>query len=148
MLKSLKFSTEFLKIIRDFKLDQDRSDSLPQEIKEHLANQHLNQMIAEHDLEPEMLVWGLVHMIEILLKFGDMTPEDLTDVMEKFINYILDAKIGAQLSNFNQYPTPNAASKPFINPDDLKNTAIYPSAEQMKTLEFVKDLGSKTAMHG
>ena len=39
---------------------------------------------------------------------------------EKFINYILDAKIGAQLSNFNQYPTPNAASKAFINPDDLK----------------------------
>ncbi|MEI6082931.1 MAG: spermidine/putrescine ABC transporter substrate-binding protein [Verrucomicrobiota bacterium] len=69
------------------------------------------------------------------------------DMAEKFINYILDAKIGAQLSNFNQYPTPNLAAKELINPADLKNTAIYPSAEQMKTLEFVKDLGSKTGWY-
>lgn len=69
------------------------------------------------------------------------------DLAEKFINYILDAKVGAQLSNFNQYPTPNLAAKEFITPTDLKNTAIYPSAEQMKTLEFVKDLGSKTGWY-
>ena len=28
------------------------------------------------------------------------------DIAEKFINFILDAKVGAQLSNFNQYATP------------------------------------------
>jgi len=66
---------------------------------------------------------------------------------EKFINYILDAKIGAQLSNFNQYATPNLAAREFINPADLKNIAIYPSDEQMKVLEFVKDLGSKTGWY-
>jgi spermidine/putrescine transport system substrate-binding protein len=69
------------------------------------------------------------------------------DMAEKFINYILDAKIGAQLSNFNQYATPNAASREFITPADLKNTAIYPSDEQMKTMEFVRDLGSKTGWY-
>jgi spermidine/putrescine transport system substrate-binding protein len=66
---------------------------------------------------------------------------------EKFINYILDAKIGAQLSNFNQYATPNLAAREFINPADLKNIAIYPSEQQMKVLEFVKDLGSKTGWY-
>ena len=65
------------------------------------------------------------------------------DMAEKFINYILDAKIGAQLSNFNQYATPNAAAREFITPADLKNSAIYPTDEQMKVLEFVKDLGPK-----
>ena len=65
------------------------------------------------------------------------------DMAEKFINYILDAKVGAQLSNFNQYATPNQASLEFINPADLKNVAIYPTPEIMKTLEFMKDLGSK-----
>ena len=65
------------------------------------------------------------------------------EMAEKFINYILDAKVGAQLSNFNQYATPNIAARAFINPADLKNTAIYPTEEQMKVLEFVKDLGSK-----
>jgi spermidine/putrescine transport system substrate-binding protein len=69
------------------------------------------------------------------------------DMAEKFINYILDAKVGAQLSNFNQYATPNAAAKEFISAADLKNTAIYPSDEQMKTLEFVRDLGSKTGWY-
>jgi spermidine/putrescine transport system substrate-binding protein len=63
---------------------------------------------------------------------------------EKFINYILDAKIGAQLSNFNQYATPNKAALAFVHPEDLKNPAIYPPPDIMKVLEFVKDLGSKT----
>lgn len=66
---------------------------------------------------------------------------------EKFINYILDAKIGAQLSNFNQYPTPNKAALDFITPADLKNPAIYPTPEMMQKLEFLKDLGSKTAWY-
>jgi spermidine/putrescine transport system substrate-binding protein len=69
------------------------------------------------------------------------------DMAEKFINYILDAKIGAQLANFIQYPTPNAAARPLISEADLKNVAIYPTEEQMKTLEFVKDLGSKTGWY-
>ena len=43
--------------------------------------------------------------------------------------------------------TPNIAAREFISPADLKNIAIYPSDEQMKTLEFVKDLGSKTGWY-
>lgn len=69
------------------------------------------------------------------------------DMAEKFINYILDAKIGAQLANYISYATPNAAAKELITPENLKNTAIYPSEEQLKVLEFVKDLGSKTAWY-
>ncbi|HUK81476.1 MAG TPA: spermidine/putrescine ABC transporter substrate-binding protein [Verrucomicrobiae bacterium] len=69
------------------------------------------------------------------------------DMAEKFINYILDAKIGAQLSNFNQYATPNEAALEFISPADLKNPAIYPPPDVMKTLEFVKDLGAKTGWY-
>ena len=69
------------------------------------------------------------------------------DMAEKFLNYILDAKVGAQLSNFNQYATPNLAAREFITPADLKNIAIYPSEDQMKVLEPVKDLGSKTGWY-
>ena len=63
------------------------------------------------------------------------------DLAEKFLNFILDAKVGARLSNFNQYATPNQAAKPFINADDLKNPAIYPPLEIMAKLEALKDLG-------
>ena len=66
---------------------------------------------------------------------------------EKFINYILDAKIGAQLANYIRYATPNAAARPYLNESDRKNRAIYPTDEQMKTLEFTKDLGPRTAWY-
>jgi hypothetical protein len=85
LIKSINFANEFIKIVRGFKVDQDRKDSLPQEIKEYLANEHLNTLITEQDIEPEMLVWGLLHMIEILLKFANLQPNDLVEIMEKFV---------------------------------------------------------------
>ena len=85
LVKSINFANEFIKIVRGFKLDQERQDSLPQEVKEYLANEHLNKMISDQNLEPEMLVWGLLHMIEILLKFADLQPNDLVEIMEKFV---------------------------------------------------------------
>jgi hypothetical protein len=88
LINSVKFATEFLKIIRGFKVDQDRDDSLPVDLKEHLANQYLNELIKDHDLEPEMLVWGLVHIIEVLIRFGDLNPEQLTDVMDNYIQFV------------------------------------------------------------
>lgn len=88
LIKSINFATEFIKIVRGFKLDQERQDSLPQEIKEYLANEHLNKLIADQNLEPEMLVWGLLHMIEILLRFANLQPNDLVEIMEQFVEKI------------------------------------------------------------
>ncbi len=69
------------------------------------------------------------------------------DMAEKFINYLLDPKVGAKLSNFNQYATPNKPAREFVNPDDLKNPAIYPPPEIMARLEFAKDLGKKLKLY-
>jgi len=69
------------------------------------------------------------------------------DLAEKFINFILDAKIGAQLSNFTQFATPNKAARPFIRPEDLKNPAIYPLPEVMARLEFLEDLGANMRLY-
>jgi hypothetical protein len=88
LIKSINFATEFIKIVRGFKADQERKDSLPQEVKEYLANEHLNQLITDQGLEPEMLVWGLLHMIEILLKFANLQPNDLVEIMEQFVETI------------------------------------------------------------
>ena len=65
------------------------------------------------------------------------------DGAHAWINYILDPEVGAKLSNWNQYATPNLAAKEFITPEDLKNPAIYPSAEMMKRLFYVEDLGKE-----
>jgi spermidine/putrescine transport system substrate-binding protein len=69
------------------------------------------------------------------------------DLAETFINYILDPAVGAKLSNFNQYPTPNRAALPMIDPADLANPAIYPPAEVMTKLELIRDLGADARLY-
>lgn len=64
----------------------------------------------------------------------------------KFINWILEPKVGAELSNYNHYATPNEAAKPFLSKEDLGNPGVWPPAEIMKTLFFAKDLGDQTKM--
>ena len=69
------------------------------------------------------------------------------DLATQFINYILDAKVGAQLSDFNQFATPNEAAKVFIDKKDAKNTVIYPNEAEMKTLEFTADIGANLKLY-
>ncbi len=65
------------------------------------------------------------------------------DLAEKFINYLLDAKVGARVADFNLAATANKAALEFVNPSDRTNQAIYPPPEVMKRLEWSKDLGEK-----
>ncbi|MGV3774829.1 MAG: polyamine ABC transporter substrate-binding protein [Verrucomicrobiales bacterium] len=69
------------------------------------------------------------------------------DLAEKFINFVLEAEIGAQISNFTQFSTPNAASKRLIDPELLKNPTIYPPDEVTKKLEFLQDLGRNSRLY-
>jgi spermidine/putrescine transport system substrate-binding protein len=68
---------------------------------------------------------------------------------EKFINYLYDAKVGASISNFVKYGTPNQAAldQGLIDPADAANTAIYPTDEVLKNLHFIKDLGDNQSMY-
>jgi spermidine/putrescine transport system substrate-binding protein len=69
------------------------------------------------------------------------------DLAEKFVNFILDARIGAQLSNFTQYSSPNKAALPFVRSQDLKNPTVYPPPELRAKLEVLEDLGSKSRLY-
>jgi hypothetical protein len=55
------------------KKESDREDQLPDEIQEYLANEYLDRLLKEEDLEPEMLIWGLVNIMEIVLKIADFS---------------------------------------------------------------------------
>ena len=63
------------------------------------------------------------------------------EAAHKWINWVLKPEVGASLSNYNQYATPNDAAIPFLNKADLENPGIWPTPEIFKTLHFVKDLG-------
>lgn len=69
------------------------------------------------------------------------------ELAHAFINYILDAKVGAQITNFNQYASPNAAAKPFIDRKILDNTSIYPSEAVLSRLTFLQDVGEATKLY-
>ena len=69
------------------------------------------------------------------------------DLAEKFINFVLEPEVGAKISNYTQFTTPNAAAKKLIDPELLKNPAIYPSEETMKKLEFLKDVDKDTRLY-
>jgi spermidine/putrescine transport system substrate-binding protein len=69
------------------------------------------------------------------------------DLAHKFVNFMLEPKVGARLSNYNRYATPNEAAKPFINKSDVSNPGVYPPAAIMNKLEFVLDLGKNNALY-
>lgn len=58
-----------------------------------------------------------------------------------FINFMLDAENGAELTNYNYYASPNAAAEEMIYEEILEDPAIYPPEDVMQTLEFFEDLG-------
>lgn len=64
-----------------------------------------------------------------------------------FINFILDPEIGAKLSDFNRYATPNAKSEALVNSDDRKNPAIYPTDEEIAKMEYLEDVGEDTRLY-
>jgi spermidine/putrescine-binding protein len=66
---------------------------------------------------------------------------------EVFINYLLRAEVGAAISNYTWYASPNAAAAEFIDPDILDEPAIYPPPEVMDKLEWLQDVGDATPLY-
>lgn len=62
------------------------------------------------------------------------------EIAEQFINFILQPEVGAALSNYVQYGSPNLAALPLINPEDLNNPAIYPPDDVRQRLFFLVDV--------
>ncbi len=57
----------------------------------------------------------------------------------EFINFILNAHNGADLSNYNVYASPNQASQPFLQ-SDVTTDMIEPSDAELKNLQFLPPL--------
>jgi len=69
------------------------------------------------------------------------------ELAEKFLDFMLDPKIGARNANYNRAATPNKAALELISPADRDNPAIYPPAEIMSRLEYIKDLGEQNKLY-
>ncbi len=61
----------------------------------------------------------------------------------KFIDFILDAKVGAAIADYIQYATPNAAAKALMPDSYTKNPAIFPTDEVIRASEASIYLGTE-----
>ena len=60
---------------------------------------------------------------------------------QTFVNFILDAFNGGELTNYNYYASPNAAAEEHIYGEILEDPSIYPTQDVRDRLEFFEDLG-------
>lgn len=66
------------------------------------------------------------------------------DLAHRFIDFMLDGRNAAEITNMIGAGNPNAAARPYIEPELLKVPAINPSPEQLKSLEQLVDLDATT----
>lgn len=66
---------------------------------------------------------------------------------EVFINYLLRPEVGAKVTNYTWYASPNKAATPFISEEITGEPAIYPPPEVMERLEFIRDVGEATTLY-
>lgn len=64
-----------------------------------------------------------------------------------FINYLLRADVAAKTTNETGFATANAAAKRFINPNTLRDPAIYPPDQVMTNSDFIHGLGGADALY-
>ena len=67
------------------------------------------------------------------------------DNAHKFINYLLDAKAGAEISKTILYPTPNAAARALMDDAYKNNKVIFPPADQLAKCEYGAFEGAEKA---
>ncbi|OKH89523.1 polyamine ABC transporter substrate-binding protein [Thalassospira sp. TSL5-1] len=65
------------------------------------------------------------------------------DLAHKFINYILDPKVSASITNYVTYAGPNLAAMPYIDDAIKNNPGIYPSDEVKAKLRAKIEPGPK-----
>ncbi|MFB6219822.1 MAG: spermidine/putrescine ABC transporter substrate-binding protein [Halolamina sp.] len=64
-----------------------------------------------------------------------------------FINFVLNAKVNAEIANYVYYPSPNEAAKEYMFESMLNNERIYPPEETFESLEFIKNVGDATQLY-
>jgi spermidine/putrescine transport system substrate-binding protein len=66
---------------------------------------------------------------------------------EHFMNYLLDAKNGAAITNFTYYASPNEAAKEFISEEITSDPGVYPPQEVLDKLEWAESLGETVFLY-
>jgi spermidine/putrescine-binding protein len=69
------------------------------------------------------------------------TPADRALAAHMFIDFLLRPEIGALISEFTYYATPNEAAEALLDEEFLSDTTVYPPEETLSRLQFLEPLG-------
>jgi len=95
-------------------------------------------MEQNHDLDYVIPKEGSVMAVEnFCIPVSAKHPEEAY----AFIDFMLDAKVGAEITNYSYYPNTNEAAIPYIKPEILNNPACYHDEKTLSRCELVSDLG-------
>lgn len=75
------------------------------------------------------------------------TPADQKLAAEMFIDFLLRPDIGAMLSEYNYYASPNQASEEMLGDDFLTDPAVYPPADVLSRLQYLKPVGEAESLY-
>jgi spermidine/putrescine-binding protein len=64
----------------------------------------------------------------------------------RFLDYIMQAEVNAEIVNGVSYASANVPAKQFIKPEILDDPAIYPSDDVLSRCEFIEDVGDATTL--
>lgn len=85
------------------------------------------------------------------LKFLDnmvvMNNAPHKDIAYKYIDFILDPTVSADITNEISYGNPNEAAKNMIIPEILNNPAVFPTQELLSKLHYIEDVGDNVALY-
>jgi spermidine/putrescine-binding protein len=64
-----------------------------------------------------------------------------------FLDFVLRPEQHARLTNYIYYPSPNALAEPFVDPEILADPAVYPDADTLTRLQFLRDTGDAEVLY-
>ncbi len=70
-----------------------------------------------------------------------------TELAHEFINFVLEARIAADITNGTGYSSVNLAARALIRPDLLANEAAYPPREALERCEFIQEIGPAVSIY-
>jgi spermidine/putrescine transport system permease protein len=65
----------------------------------------------------------------------------------EFINFVLDARVAADIANGTGFSTPSKSARALIRPELLTNEAAYPSRESLEKCELIREVGQAISIY-
>lgn len=98
------------------------------------------------DLDYTLPGEGAVTWVDNVCIPSTVTPEQKL-AAEMFIEFLLRPEIGAMLSEYNYYASPNAAAEELLDEDFLNDPAVYPPEEELANLHYIEPVGEVESLY-